>query len=72
MAETQFTWGLIGYGDLAEKRVAAALKATGALHCVWGRSYDKARDFAGTRTNRLLSQAIATHRYRLKPITSYP
>lgn len=43
-----FRWGLIGYGDLAEKRVAAALQqAPGSgLAAVWGRNFEKAVDFA--------------------------
>ena len=41
-------WGLVGYGDLADKRVAAALqKATGSeLTGVWGRRHEKTREFA--------------------------
>lgn len=41
-------WGLIGYGDLADKRVAAALRdAEGSTLCgVWGRDSGKTRDFA--------------------------
>ena len=48
MSTHSFKWGLIGYGDLAEKRVAAALKnAPGSQLCsVWGRNFDKASDFA--------------------------
>ncbi|MEO8205266.1 MAG: Gfo/Idh/MocA family oxidoreductase [Chthoniobacterales bacterium] len=41
-----FRWGLIGYGDLAEKRVAAALQQSGDLVAVWGRSFQKAEAFA--------------------------
>ncbi|MEO6053958.1 MAG: Gfo/Idh/MocA family oxidoreductase [Chthoniobacterales bacterium] len=41
-----FRWGLIGYGDLAEKRVAAALQQSGELPGVWGRSATKTADFA--------------------------
>jgi len=45
---SELKWGLIGYGDLADKRVAAALKAAngGTLAGVWGRDFDKTRDFA--------------------------
>lgn len=41
-------WGLIGYGDLADKRVAAALRdaAGGTLAAVWGRQPDRTRAFA--------------------------
>ena len=41
-------WGLIGYGDLAEKRVAAALFAarSSTLCGIWGRDIVKTRDFA--------------------------
>jgi len=41
-------WALVGYGSLADKRVAAALQQAqgSALSCVWGRNPDKARDFA--------------------------
>jgi 1,5-anhydro-D-fructose reductase (1,5-anhydro-D-mannitol-forming) len=44
-------WGLIGYGDLAAKRVAAALKEAphSELAGVWGRSHDKAKAFAATQ-----------------------
>jgi predicted dehydrogenase len=40
-------WGLAGYGDLAERRLAAALQ-TGdqQLHAVWGRDPERARRFA--------------------------
>ena len=41
-------WGLIGYGDLADKRVAAALQSAdgSTLAGVWGRDFSKTRDFA--------------------------
>ena len=41
-------WGLVGYGDLAEKRVASALQsASGSeLSGVWGRSPQRTQDFA--------------------------
>ncbi len=41
-------WGLVGYGDLAEKRVAAALFAarSSTLCGVWGRDFIKTCDFA--------------------------
>ncbi|HVF10998.1 MAG TPA: Gfo/Idh/MocA family oxidoreductase [Abditibacteriaceae bacterium] len=41
-------WGLVGYGDLAGKRVAAALQqAEGStLSGIWGRSYGKSQSFA--------------------------
>ena len=41
-------WGLIGYGDLADKRVAAALReASGStLSGVWGRDGSKTQEFA--------------------------
>lgn len=41
-------WGLVGYGDLANKRVASALQqASGStLVGVWGRDVYKTRDFA--------------------------
>jgi len=43
-----FRWGLIGYGDLAEKRVATALQnaAGSSLSAVWGRDPEKTRAFA--------------------------
>lgn len=43
-----FKWGLIGYSNLADKRVAAALQtASGsALQAVWGRDINKTVDFA--------------------------
>lgn len=41
-----FRWGLAGYGDLAEKRVAAALRQSGELVAVWGRNPGRAADFA--------------------------
>lgn len=41
-----FRWGLIGYGDIAEKRVADALKQTGVLQAVWGRDPDRTAGFA--------------------------
>jgi predicted dehydrogenase len=41
-------WGLIGYGDLAEKRVASALQnaSESELSAVWGRDPGKTRAFA--------------------------
>lgn len=42
----RFRWGLVGYGDLAEKRVAAALQQSGELVAVWGRHIERTRDFA--------------------------
>lgn len=41
-------WGLVGYGDLAGKRVAAALKEApgSALSGVWGRRPERTRAFA--------------------------
>ena len=44
----EFRWGLIGYGDLAEKRVAAALRtaAGSRLVGIWGRDPARARSFA--------------------------
>ncbi|MEO6846896.1 MAG: Gfo/Idh/MocA family oxidoreductase [Chthoniobacterales bacterium] len=45
-SERPFRWALAGYGDLAEKRVAAALKASGSLAAVWGRNPDKTTEFA--------------------------
>lgn len=44
----QLKWGLIGYGDLANKRVAAALQdAEGStLVGVWGRDAEKTQEFA--------------------------
>ncbi|MCE9560158.1 MAG: Gfo/Idh/MocA family oxidoreductase [Armatimonadetes bacterium] len=41
-----FRWGLIGYGDLAHRRVASALKQSGALAAVWGRNPTRAEKFA--------------------------
>ncbi|HRJ73224.1 MAG TPA: Gfo/Idh/MocA family oxidoreductase, partial [Terrimicrobiaceae bacterium] len=41
-----FRWGLIGYGDIAEKRVADALQLTGELHAVWGRDPGRTAGFA--------------------------
>lgn len=43
-----FKWGLIGYGNLADKRVAAALGTApgSALQAVWGRDLERTRDFA--------------------------
>jgi predicted dehydrogenase len=48
MQPLTLAWGLVGYGDLAEKRVAAALKNStgGVLRGVWGRNPEKAREFA--------------------------
>lgn len=45
---TTLNFGLIGYGNLADKRVAAALKdAPGSsLPAVWGRCPEKTREFA--------------------------
>lgn len=45
-------WGLIGYGSLADKRVAAALQEAdrSTLAGIWGRSHEKTQDFA-TRHN---------------------
>lgn len=41
-------WGLIGYGDLADKRVAAALQSAhgSTLLGVWGRDFSKTQEFA--------------------------
>jgi predicted dehydrogenase len=40
-------WGLAGYGDLAERRLAAALQSGGQrLLSVWGRNPERARRFA--------------------------
>lgn len=49
MSDGPFRWALLGYGDLAEKRVAAALQsATGcALESVWGRNPERTARFAG-------------------------
>jgi len=46
--QSAIRWGLIGYGDLAGKRSAAALRqATGSsLAGIWGRNTQKARAFA--------------------------
>lgn len=46
--DAQFKWGLAGYGDLAEKRLAAALRdnSTSTLTGVWGRQFSKTQDFA--------------------------
>lgn len=40
-------WGLIGYGDLAGKRVAAALQGVdgSTLSGVWGRDFSKTKEF---------------------------
>src|SRR5690606_4581079 len=45
---TIFKWGLAGYGDLSEKRLAAALRdnSKSTLTGVWGRQLPRARDFA--------------------------
>src|SRR6185437_6700300 len=42
-------WGLVGYGDLADKRSAAALQtaAGSELVGVWGRQAERTREFAG-------------------------
>ncbi len=47
-ANNVFRWGLIGYGDLAEKRGAAALKEANrsCLNAVWGRDLKKTELFA--------------------------
>lgn len=40
-------WGLAGYGDISERRVAPALQTDGnELVSVWGRQLQKAQDFA--------------------------
>lgn len=40
-------WGLAGYGDISERRVAQALQTAGnELVSVWGRQFKKAQDFA--------------------------
>jgi predicted dehydrogenase len=46
--DKKFRWGLIGYGDLAGKRVADALRtALGSeLRGVWGRDLERTRSFA--------------------------
>ena len=44
--QNAFGWGLIGYGDLADKRVAAALQQSGELRAVWGRQPERTADFA--------------------------
>lgn len=46
MKNKRFRWGLVGYGDLAEKRVAAALQQSGELVAVWGRKIERTQDFA--------------------------
>jgi predicted dehydrogenase len=46
--KTQFKWGLAGYGDLSEKRIAPALRdnAKSTLTGVWGRQFARTKDFA--------------------------
>ena len=48
MMTTTFKWGLAGYGDLCEKRLAAALRdnSKSTLTGVWGRQFARAKDFA--------------------------
>jgi predicted dehydrogenase len=48
MSQRNIRWGLIGYGDLARKRVAAALQqaAHSELVCVYGRDHERAVAFA--------------------------
>jgi len=45
---TTFRWGLVGYGDLSEKRLAAALRdnSKSTLTGVWGRQFARTKDFA--------------------------
>ena len=47
-AGTKLKWGLIGYGDLANRRSAAALQAAAGseLIGVWGRQAERTRQFA--------------------------
>jgi predicted dehydrogenase len=47
-SSTTLRWGLVGYGSLADKRLAAALReASGsALSGVWGRDFGKTQEFA--------------------------
>ena len=47
-SQTHLRWGLVGYGSLADKRVAAALQDAdrSTLAGVWGRDYDKTQVFA--------------------------
>jgi predicted dehydrogenase len=44
--ETRVRWGLIGCGDIAEKRVAPALRATGTLTAVAASRVERAAEFA--------------------------
>ena len=46
--QSTFSWGLIGYGDLADKRVASALReASGSsLKALWGRDSGRTKAFA--------------------------
>lgn len=45
---TTFKWGLAGYGDLSEKRVAPALRdnSKSSLTGIWGRQFACTKDFA--------------------------
>ena len=47
-AGAKLKWGLVGYGDLADKRSAAALQAAAGseLIGVWGRQAERLRQFA--------------------------
>lgn len=53
-------WGLVGYGDLAGKRSAAALKdaAGSALVGVWGRKPDKTKAFAAQHDIALAHESL--------------
>ncbi len=44
----QFKWGLVGYGDLSERRIAPALRdnSKSTLTGVWGRQFSRTNDFA--------------------------
>lgn len=45
---TTFHWGLAGYGDLSERRIAPALQnnSKSSLTGVWGRQFSRTKDFA--------------------------
>ncbi|MEI6339564.1 MAG: Gfo/Idh/MocA family oxidoreductase, partial [Verrucomicrobiota bacterium] len=60
MMAQPFRWGLIGYGDLAEKRAASALEqAPGhSLAALWGRSEERTADFARRHSIPLAARSL--------------
>jgi predicted dehydrogenase len=60
MKAQPFRWGLIGYGDLAEKRAASALEqAPGhTLAALWGRSEERTADFARRHSIPLAARSL--------------